>query len=125
MSSKPQVLIVEDDPKMAGLLSLILKQAGYNPVPAHGALEGMHLLEENGIDLILLDVMMDDLDGWTLLRSIKENDKLRDIPVLVVSARHPLEDPDVTAAHASLIEGYLVKPFLTHELLIEIRKLLN
>jgi CheY-like chemotaxis protein len=113
-------MIVEDDPDMIDLLSVILRRGGYEPVAALGGLEGLRLLRDGGADLILLDLMMDDLNGWKVLEAVKADQTLRQIPVLIISARHHLEDPEQTTAHAGLFEGYLVKPFVVRDLLTKI-----
>jgi adenylate cyclase len=120
VEQKQRVVIIEDDADMIELLSLVLKRGGYEPVAALGGCEGLRILQETPADLILLDLMMDDISGWTLLQTIKRDSNLRDIPVLIVSAKHYLEDIDQTAAHANLFEGYLVKPFVVEDLLSQI-----
>ena len=120
MTEQPRVLVIEDDPDMIDLLSVILRRGGYQPVSALGGQEGLRVLREEGADLILLDLMMDDISGWRVLELVKQDESLRSIPVLIVSARHFLEDPDQTAAHAGLFEGYLVKPFIVRDLLTKI-----
>ena len=120
MTQKPKVMIIEDDPDMIDLLSVILRRGGCEPVSGLGGQEGLRILREGGADLILLDLMMDDMSGWQVLEIIKQDESLRDIPVLIVSARHYLEDPDRTAAHAGLFHGYLVKPFVVRDLLTKI-----
>jgi CheY-like chemotaxis protein len=120
MTQKRRVMIIEDDPDMIELLSVILKRGGYEPVAALGGLEGLRQLREDGSDLILLDLMMEDLSGWKVLDTIKADEHMRQIPVLIISARHHLEDPEQTAAHAGLFEGYLVKPFVVRDLLTKI-----
>ena len=120
MTQVPRVLVIEDDPDMIDLLSVILRRGGYQPVSALGGQEGLRILREQGAELILLDLMMDDISGWRVLELVKQDEKLRNIPVLIVSARHFLEDPDQTAAHAGLFEGYLVKPFIVRDLLTKI-----
>jgi two-component system, OmpR family, alkaline phosphatase synthesis response regulator PhoP len=122
---KQRVMIIEDDADMIELLSLVLRRGGYEPVAALGGYEGLQMLQETPADLILLDLMMDDISGWTLLQTIKEDSLLRNIPVLIVSAKHYLEDIDQTAAHASLFEGYLVKPFVVEDLLSQIVEALD
>lgn len=124
-NQKQRVMIIEDDADMIRLLSLVLRRGGYEPVPALGGREGLRCLQDNPTDLILLDLMMDDISGWTLLQMIKEDANLRNIPVLIVSAKHYLEDVDQTAAHASLFEGYLVKPFVVEDLLSQITEALD
>ena len=120
MTEQSRVLVIEDDPDMIDLLSVILRRGGYQPVSALGGQEGLRVLREEGADLILLDLMMDDISGWRVLELVKQDESLRSIPVLIVSARHFLEDPDQTAAHAGLFEGYLVKPFIVRDLLTKI-----
>jgi two-component system alkaline phosphatase synthesis response regulator PhoP len=118
-------MIIEDDADMIELLSVILRRGGYEPVPALGGLEGLRNLRENGADLILLDLMMDDLNGWKVLETVKTDEHLRQIPVLIISARHHLEDPETTAAHEGQFEGYLVKPFVVRDLLTAILEALK
>jgi CheY-like chemotaxis protein len=125
MAKKRRVMIIEDDPDMIELLSLILRRGGYEALAALGGKEGLRVLEENPVDVILLDLMMDDISGWAVLESIKANERLRNIPVLIVSARHHLEDPVQTAAHEHQIEGYLVKPFVVRNLLTQIEEALQ
>jgi adenylate cyclase len=120
MTHKPRVMIIEDDPDMIDLLTVILKRGGFEPVSGLGGQEGLRVLREEGADLILLDLMMDDMSGWHVLELVKQDETLRMIPVLIVSARHFLEDPYQTEAHAGLFEGYLVKPFVVKDLLSKI-----
>lgn len=120
MSEKPRVMIIEDDPDMIDLLCVILARGGYQPVRALGGREGLRLLGKERADLILLDLMMDDMSGWQVLDAVKGDPDLRQIPVLIVSARHHLEEPEQTAAHEGLFEGYLVKPFVVRDLLTKI-----
>jgi CheY-like chemotaxis protein len=119
-NEKRRVMIIEDDADMIELLGLILRRGGFEPIPALGGREGLRLLEEQMVDLILLDLMMDDLNGWQVLERIKADERLCMIPVLIVSARHYLEDVHQTAAHVGLFQGYLVKPFVARNLLSQI-----
>jgi CheY-like chemotaxis protein len=125
MAQPKRVLIVEDDADMIDLLSLILRRGGYEPVPALGGGQGLRLLKEGGADLILLDLMMDDMSGWSLLDAIKEDETLSPTPVLIVSAKHHSEDPQRAMAYASQFEGYLVKPFVVRDLLGKIEEALE
>jgi CheY-like chemotaxis protein len=125
MTQKPRVMIIEDDPDMIDLLSVILRRGGYEPVPALGGQAGLRSLQEGGADLILLDLMMEDLNGWKVLETVKTDKDLNRIPVLIISARHHLEDPETTAAHEGLFEGYLVKPFVVRDLLTAILEALE
>ena len=70
MTQKRRVMIIEDDLDTIELLRVILELRGYEPIPALGGKAGLRLLEEEWpVDLILLDLMMDDIDGWTVLRT--------------------------------------------------------
>ena len=120
MTQKQRVMIIEDDPDMIDLLGVILRRGGYEPISGFGGKEGLRILRDGGADLILLDLMMDDMSGWRVLELVKQDESLRNIPVLIVSARHYLEDRGQTAAHAELFEGYLVKPFIVRDLLTKI-----
>jgi adenylate cyclase len=117
---KPRVLIVEDDADMIELLALILKRGGFEPVSALGGVEGLRVLKDDGADLVLLDLMMEDMNGWRVLEAIRADERLRHIPVVIVSARHYLEDGGQARANQDLFEGYLVKPFVMKDLLTQI-----
>lgn len=125
MTATRRVMIIEDDLDTIELLRVILELKGYQPLPALGGKRGLQLLEEEGpVDLILLDLMMDDIDGWTVLRTIKEDTRLREIPVIILSVRHQMEDVGRTKAHAGMFAGYVVKPFNVRELMAKIEEVL-
>jgi DNA-binding response OmpR family regulator len=120
MMPKKRVMIIEDDPDTIDLVKVILQLRGYEPVPALGGKAGLQLLREVKVDLILLDLMMDDLDGWTVLETIKADDDLCSIPVIILSVKHQLEDLRRAKAHAGQYASYVVKPFNVRTLLEEI-----
>ena len=125
MIEKRRVLIVEDDPGTARLLAQVVKRAGYEAILARGAREGLGQLRTNGADLLLLDLMMREIDGWSLLKTIKADPGLAPLPVIIISARHPREDPVRTEAHAGMFVDYLVKPFEVDELVAKIKEILE
>ena len=115
-----RILVVEDEPKAGEYLQNGLGEAGYIVDLARNGIDGLHLALEMAYDLIVLDVMLPDMDGWQVLRTLR----LRaDTPVLFLSARGELEDRlkglDLGA------DDYLVKPFSFAELLARIRTLLR
>ena len=122
--SKQQILMIEDDEEMVALGELILTKEGYEVHWATSGTTGLELLRENPIDLVLLDIMMDGMNGWQVLEAIKSDPQLAHIPVVMLSARHYLEDEQVTAAHQGQYASYLVKPFIVHELIDEVRRIL-
>jgi CheY-like chemotaxis protein len=125
MTQKQRVMIIEDDLDTIELLRVILELKGYEPIPALGGKRGLQRLQEEGpVDLILLDLMMDDIDGWTVLKTIKEDDHLCGIPVVILSVRHQLEDLSRTKAFAGMFAGYVVKPFNVRDLMARIEEIL-
>lgn len=125
MTDNRRVLIVEDDPGTIRLLNQIVKRAGYEPLLARNGREGLAVLQDEGADLLLLDLMMRDIDGWTLLETIKADPRFATLPVLIVSARHPREDPIRVEAHAGMFVDYLVKPFEVDQLVARIGQVLD
>ncbi len=123
-TAKRRIMIIEDDPDMIELLSLIVRRGGYEPIAALGGQEGVRRLKEVGADLVLLDLMMGDMSGWLVLQAVKSDEALQHIPVLIVSAKHHMEDPGQTEAFAHLFEGYLVKPFVVQDLMSQITEAL-
>jgi two-component system alkaline phosphatase synthesis response regulator PhoP len=69
--------------------------------------------------------MMDGMDGWEVLQAIKSDPQLCDIPVVMLTARHNLEDEEETAAYADQFSGYIVKPFIVRELVDEVKSVLS
>lgn len=122
---KQQILMIEDDEEMIALGELILTKEGYEVHWATSGTTGLEILHNHSIDLVLLDIMMDSMDGWQVLESIKSDPQLAHIPVVMLTARHYLEDEQATAAHQGQYASYLVKPFIVHELIDEVRKVLK
>lgn len=125
MATKFQVMIIEDDPDTIQLLQVVLKTGGYEPIPALGGKAGLRLLADSSADLILLDLMMDDVDGWTLLETLKQDPALAEIPVIILSVKNPLEDPRRIKSHAGMFADYVVKPFNVRDLLTRVRRVLD
>ena len=122
-----RILMIDDDREMITLGRLILEREGFEVISAHGGLEGLEILNkaDQQIDLILLDIMMLGMDGWQVLQIIKSNEKLAHIPVIMLTARHYLEDESETSNYAGMYNGYVVKPFVVRDLLGKIKDLIN
>jgi signal transduction histidine kinase/DNA-binding response OmpR family regulator len=116
------VLIVEDHPDMQQFInSLLLPQ--YHTLLAHNGLEALKLLKTKSVDLILSDVMMPEMDGYTLLQQLKNNDDYRSIPVVMLTA---LENEVHKMRALTLgVDDYLTKPFSPRELLARVHNLLE
>jgi DNA-binding response OmpR family regulator len=124
MTEKCRVLIVEDDWDTVGLIRHVLQQGGYEPLIAQGGKEGLQMLRNSGADLVLLDLMMEDMSGWTVLETIRADDRLCNVPVVIVSARHQLEERPKIREHEGMFEGYLEKPFAVQDLLAKVTEVL-
>jgi DNA-binding response OmpR family regulator len=122
-----RILMIDDDREMITLGRLILEREGFQVISALGGIEGLEILNkgEQPVDLILLDIMMLGMDGWQVLQIIKKNEKLAHIPVIMLTARHYLEDESETSTYAGMFDGYVVKPFVVRDLLGKIKDLIN
>lgn len=115
-----RILVIEDDPEMVSLARLFLERAGYEVLSALEGETGLEVLRTEPVDLILLDIMMAGMDGWDVLRAVRANEQWRDMPVIMLSARHYLEDEKETSAYAEMFTDYVVKPFAVRDLVDKI-----
>jgi CheY-like chemotaxis protein len=120
-----RVLIIEDDPDIIQLLSHVVRRAGCESVLASGGRQGLRLAQKSEPDLILLDLMMDDMDGWSTLDALKADERLRGIPVIIVTVKQEVEDYDQIDAHAGMFEVWVAKPFRVDELTNRITEVLG
>ena len=118
------VVCIEDEPEMIDLVKLILGRKGFNLVGAVGGREGLQTVRELKPDLVLLDLMMPDMDGWEVYQQMKTDDTLKDIPVIVVTAKAQSIDK-VLGLHIAKVDDYVTKPFGPQELLQSVNKVLN
>jgi adenylate cyclase len=118
--SAPTILIIEDQEDFAELLRLRVDANGYEAAVALSGAEGLEKAAEMVPSLILLDIMMPVMNGLEVLRRLKEDDKTRDIPVIVVTAKGDAKV--VFEARRLGSKGFLVKPCQPADLLREIRQ---
>ncbi|GAA0078593.1 response regulator transcription factor [Clostridium sp. CTA-5] len=116
---KINVLIIEDDEAISNLIKINLSMAGYESRQIFDGLEAFNLLKEESFDLILMDIMLPGMDGFELMKRIKD----LNIPVIFLTAKNGLADK-VTGL-TSGAEDYIVKPFETVELLARIEIVLR
>ncbi len=125
MAKEPKkVLCIEDDKEMIDLIKLILERKGFHFIGAVGGLEGLEAIAREKPDLVLLDIMMPDIDGWDVYRQMKANDEFKDLPVIVVTAKAQSIDK-VLGLHIAKVDDYVTKPFGPTELLRSIDKVLG
>ena len=122
MDGIASILIVDDNPKF---LQDALPMYGYNVTTALDGLEALKILSENSenFDLILLDVMMPNMDGWDTLKAIRKNKKTERIPVIMITAVS--EDQKVVTGLKIGADDYIVKPFVLPNLLARIEAVLR
>ena len=116
-----KLLVIEDEAKTADYLHQGLSEAGFVVDLARNGLDGHHLAMTGDHELIVLDVMLPDVDGWRILRALREAG--RDVPVLFLTARDSVDDR-VKGLELGA-DDYLVKPFAFTELLARVRTLLR
>ena len=114
------ILLVDDEPRMLDLLSLYLLPMGYTCIKTSSALDALVYLESHHVDLILLDVMMPEMDGWDACREIK---KYWDTPIIMLTAKS--EKPDIVKGLNIGADDYILKPFDEEELVARIEAVLR
>lgn len=116
-----QLMVVEDDKSTAKLMKAVLELSGYKVVSAKDGLEALDVLENQHVDLIVLDVMMPNMDGYEFtehLRSVGDN-----TPILMVTAKHLPEE--LTKGFLAGTDDYMIKPVKEEEMLLRIKALLR
>jgi len=115
---KPVILLIDDERSYAQVIKEAIEITGVDVLLAHNAMDALNIFQQVTPDLILLDVMMPEVDGLSLLRWIREHSENENLPILVVSAKGQPEDRQ--AAIDAGANGFLGKPFSVEELRTEI-----
>ena len=120
--SGPVVLIVDDDPRLREYIRVNLEMEGYSVREAGNADEGLRVLEESSPDLVLLDVMMPEVDGWEMLRRVQERHGVGAIPVIMFSGQ--VDEQAAADATSRGAQGFIGKPFNPQQLIDQTKQLL-
>ncbi len=118
------ILYIEDDLEMINLVTVILNRSGYVVKSANSGSKGLELIEQELPDLILLDLMMPEMDGWTLYQQLKSTESTSNIPVIIITAKSQPIDR-VLGLHVAKVDDYIAKPFHPQELLASINQVLE
>jgi len=102
----PKVLVVDDDPDLVAICSIVLESEGYEVEAARNGSEAIDKLEQDDVDVVLLDVMMPVLDGLSVCKIVKSDPRTKDVPVVLISASTSLRERGKCCADA-----VLEKPF--------------
>jgi DNA-binding response OmpR family regulator len=119
-----KVVCIEDELEMIELVKLILDRNKFEVTGANGGQEGLEKIGEIGPDLVLLDLMMPEMDGWEVYQKMKASEAMRDIPVIVVTAKAQSIDR-VLGLHIARVDDYITKPFGPQELLDSVERVIN
>jgi len=123
-NNQKTVIYVEDDLEMIDLVAMILGRHGFEVKGAHGGRQGLDMIMASPPDLILLDLMMPDVEGWEVYQQIKANKATREIPVIVITARaQPIDR--VLGIHIARVQEYICKPFRPQELLESVDRVMG
>jgi DNA-binding response OmpR family regulator len=123
VDSLKRVVYIEDEQEMIDLVRLILGRKGYEVIGANGGRSGLQLVKDQLPDLVLLDLMMPDMDGWEVYQQMKAEEKTRQIPVIVITAKAQSIDK-VLGLHIAKVDDYISKPFSPQDLLDSVEKVL-
>ena len=123
MDEKKKVVCIEDEPEIIDLIRLILGRKGFELTGATSGLEGLAAIRQVKPDLVLLDLMMPDMDGWEVYQQMKADPELKHIPVIVVTAKAQSIDK-ILGLHIAKVDDYVTKPFGPQELLQSVERVL-
>jgi DNA-binding response OmpR family regulator len=123
MSSSHKILVVDDEPDVLRMLEVVLGKRGHHVLTAPTGIEGLVTAQGERPDLILLDIMMEGMDGWEVLKLLKLEEGTRQIPVVMLSAR--VEPRDKIRGLQEGAVDYITKPFSVREMLATIEAVLE
>jgi DNA-binding response OmpR family regulator len=118
-----QILVVDDDPDTVSILTRHLRREGFAPLEAGSGAECLRLVKEHPVDVILLDLMMPDMDGFEVCRALKEDPATNEIPIIMITAR---DDLDARAEGMRVgVSDFIAKPVFRRQLANRIRAQLD
>lgn len=115
-----RILIVDDEPGLRDLVRIKLEHEGFGIIQAENGVQALEIVRNQQPDLVILDVMMPEMDGWEACRRLRE---FSQVPVLMLTAR--VQSKDIVTGLDSGADDYLLKPFNMDELMARIRALLR
>jgi two-component system alkaline phosphatase synthesis response regulator PhoP len=118
-----QILVVDDDKSIIKIVRAYLEQAGYSVLTAYNGTSAMHTLRSEKPDLLILDLMLPDSDGWDITNNIRNDKRLATIPIIMLTAR--VEDSDKIVGLELGADDYVTKPFNPREIVARVRALLR
>ena len=118
-----KILVIDDDISILELVQINLELMGHDVVTSPDGVKGFAFIKQEMPDLVILDVMMPEVDGYTVAQRVRQNESTKDIPILMLTALGMLQDK--VQGFNSGVDDYLVKPFELEELKIRVKALLR
>lgn len=115
MSYRARILCIDDEPGVVELVSLIFKSQNIQVEGANTGQEGLDSMRRNPPDAVLLDIMMPEMDGWEVYKEIRADERLKSIPVIIVTARNSSFE-EIIARERAGVNDYVTKPFVPNDL---------
>jgi DNA-binding response OmpR family regulator len=123
VSTTKKILVVDDDPYILMSLEFLMKKNGFDVMVARNGTEALEIVEKQVPDIVLLDIMMPDVDGYAICKHIKTSKKLKEAKVVFMSAKS--KETDIQKGYDLGASLYVTKPFSTRQLLKQVQELIS
>ncbi|MBN1287803.1 MAG: response regulator [Anaerolineae bacterium] len=125
LPTSPRILVIDDDNELLKLVTMLLNRIGAQTLQAKNGVRGLEILMDATapIDLIILDLMLPDIDGFELLRRIREQARFDTVPIIILSARADPDSVRYGLDHGA--DGYITKPYIANNLIDRIKELIS
>ncbi len=117
---KKRILIIDDEPELAQLISIFLGTAGFEVLSTYDGRQALEMLERLPPDLVICDMIMPVMDGVATIQAIRANPRMRSIPIIMLSARGQVRD--IERALSAGANDYVIKPFRGTEIVATVKK---
>lgn len=121
-SASKKILIVEDEPNVRNFVKVYLEFEGYQVVEAKNGKEGLDQVKAEQPDLVVTDIMMPEMDGVTFYKTLRQDEKTKNLPVIVLTVKDEFED--IKYAYLIGVDEYVTKPFDPQQLVRKIKEIL-
>ena len=119
----PKILVVDDEPHIVEAITYNLRQAGFRTLTAADGKRALELAQRESPDLITLDVMLPEHDGWEVCRKLRQDERTKRIPVIMLTVKH--DETDTIVGLELGADDYMTKPFSPKELVARVKAILR